>query len=97
MGRVKEQLLEENWVEDEQQRIIAKRHTVISMKYADLFDDEDINNSKGMYITTTDGTVHICRPNDIIELHGLHIKYQEDDNIVTVIPLDKVTSVKYFQ
>lgn len=97
MGRVKEQLLEENWVEDEQQRIIAKRHTVISIKYADLFDDEDINNSKGMYITTIDGTVHICRPDDIIELHGLHIKYKEDDNTVVVVPLDKVAFVKYLQ
>lgn len=96
MGRVKEQLLEKNWVEDEQQKIIDKRHTVISIKYADLFDDEDINNSKGMYITTIDGTVHICRPNDIIELHGLHIKYQDDD-IVVVIPLDKIAFVKYLQ
>lgn len=96
MGRVKEQLLEENWVEDEQQKIIAKRHTVISMKYADLFDDEDINNSKGMYITTIDGTIHICRPDDIIELHGLHIKYRDGD-IIIVIPLDKVAFVKYFQ
>ena len=96
MGRVKEQLLEKNWVEDEQQKIIDKRHTVISIKYADLFDDEDINNSKGMYITTIDGTIHICRPNDIIELHGLHIKYQDDD-IVVVIPLDKIAFVKYLQ
>ena len=96
MGRVKEQLLEENWIEDEQQKIIDKRHTVISMKYADLFNDEDINNSKGMYITTIDGTVHICRPDDIVELHGLHIKYQDDD-VVIVIPLDKVAFVKYLQ
>lgn len=96
MGRVKEQLLEENWIEDEQQKIIDKRHTVISMKYADLFNDEDINNSKGMYITTIDGTVHICRPDDIVELHGLHIKYQDDD-VMVVIPLDKVAFVKYLQ
>lgn len=96
MGRVKEQLLEENWIEDEQQKIIKKRHTIISIKYADLFNDEDINNSKGMYITTIDGTVHICRPDDIVELHGLHIKYQDDD-IVVVIPLDKVAFVKYLQ
>lgn len=96
MGRVKEQLLEENWVEDEQQKIIDKRHTIISMKYADLFNDEDINNSKGMYITTIDGTVHICRPDDIVELHGLHIKYQDDD-VMVVIPLDKVAFVKYLQ
>lgn len=96
MGRVKEQLLEENWIEDEQQKIIDKRHTVISMKYADLFNDEDINNSKGMYITTIDGTVHICRPDDIVELHGLHIKYQDDD-VIVVIPLDKIAFVKYLQ
>lgn len=96
MGRVKEQLLEENWIEDEQQKIIAKRHTIISIKYADLFNDEDINNSKGMYITTIDGTVHICRPDDIVELHGLHIKYQDDD-VMVVIPLDKVAFVKYLQ
>ena len=96
MGRVKEQLLEENWVEDEQQKIIAKRHTIISMRYADLFNDEDINNSKGMYITTIDGTVHICRPYDIVELHELHIKYQDDD-VIVVIPLDKVAFVKYLQ
>lgn len=96
MGRVKEQLLEENWVEDEQQKIIDKRHTVISMKYADLFNDEDINNSKGMYITTIDGTVHICSPDDIVELHELHIKYQDDD-VIVVIPLDKVAFVKYLQ
>ena len=96
MGRVKEQLLEENWVEDEQQKIIDKRHTIIRMRYADLFNDEDINNSKGMYITTIDGTVHICRPDDIVELHGLHIKYQDDD-VMVVIPLDKVAFVKYLQ
>lgn len=96
MGRVKEQLLEENWIEDEQQKIIDKRHTVISMKYADLFNDEDISNSKGMYITTIDGTVHICRPDDIIELHELHIKYQDDD-VMVVIPLDKIAFVKYLQ
>lgn len=97
MGRVKEQLLEEDWVEDEQQRIIAKRHTVISITYADLFNYDDINNCKGVSFMTTDGTMHICTSDDILELHGLHIKYQRDENVVVVVPLDKVVYVNYVQ
>lgn len=95
MGRVKELLLEKDWVEEEQEKILNDKHREISMVYADLLQYNDIDNCSMMYIEMMNGKVHTIQSDDVIEIHALSIRYRYDDQKVVVLPLDKVASVMY--
>ena len=91
MGRVKEQLLE-----DEEQELIIKAKKQLSMAYADLLNPNDIFNCSIIQIVTIDGETHTFAPDDIIELHELSVKIQSSEHIVLVIPFDKIVTCKYW-
>ena len=92
MGKIKELLLD-----DKEEELTVKINGEKSIMYADLLNPQDIFNGKCdmIYITTIDGNVDIFTPDDIIELNGLMVKIQEIDNIVRIIPLDKIVSCQY--
>lgn len=92
MGRVKEQLLE-----DEEQELIIKASKQLSMAYADLLNPDDIfkNNCSIIQIITIDGETYTFTPDDVIKLHELSVKVQLSERIVLVIPFDKIVICKY--
>lgn len=94
MGRMKE-LLMQNWVEEEHQKIVKERNGEISMVYADLIDFDKVDNCSMIYIEMINNTVHMIPPSDIIVVHGLSISYRKSDKEVVTLPLDKVISVTY--
>lgn len=101
MGKVKEQLLEfeeNDWIKEEQEKILNDTHRWSSITYADILNIDDVEQCRQVKLHTIDGKVHLMNKDDIVEIHGLSIKYRYGDDyakILRVIPLDKVVCVEY--
>lgn len=98
MGRVKELLLEkeeQDWLQEEQEKILNDKHREISIMYADLLDFKSIKKSERVYIDMINGKTYDFCEKDVIELNALCIKIDYGMQQHIVLPLDKVVSVKY--
>ena len=91
MGRVKEQLLDEDWMESVEHWI--KCHQPV---YQDLFDMEDITEFYMMELHTVNGNKYYIYQDELEEVNGLVIKWIEptqlhkDNNIKQVKALMSV-------
>ena len=98
MGRMKDLLLEieeQDWLQEEQEKILNDKHREISIMYADLLDSENINKSERIYIDMINGKTYDFCKTDIIEFNALCIKINYGMRQHIVLPLDKMVSVKY--
>ena len=77
MGRVKEQLLDKDWVSEKQNNIIKEKVAVDTFLYADLFDLNEVSKAKSIEykLKGEDFCRTIC-VEDIIEINGVCIKYK---------------------
>lgn len=98
MGRMKELLLEkevQDWVQEEQEKILNDKHREIDIVYADLLDIDSINKSEQIHIEMINGKIYDFCAKDVTELNALCIKIDYGMRQHIVLPLDKVVSVKY--
>lgn len=98
MGRVKEQLLE-----DEEQEVIQQHSAISSVMYNDMFDMDELENPNLRYVCIVQSIgntykTHIIPPVDIVYISGLCIRYNKLENsinkgkraMMVSIPLDKI-------
>ena len=101
MGKVKEQLLkfeEQDWIKEEQEKILNDTHRWSNITYADILNIDDIEQCQQVKLYTISRKVFLMNKNDIVEINGLSIKYRHEDDyvkILRVIPLDKIVCVEY--
>lgn len=77
MGRVKEQLLDEDWVEKRQKHIMRRNMAEDTFLYADLFDFDEVDKAKSIEFKLKGED--FCRAiyiEDIVEINGVCIKYK---------------------
>ena len=77
MGRVKEQLLDKDWISEKQNNIMKEKMEVDTFLYADLFDLNEVSKAKSIEfkLKGEDFSRTICTK-DIIEINGVCIKYK---------------------
>ena len=99
MGRVKETIFDnDDWVEEEQEKVVNDINRWDSITYADLLDNNHREFGDVMEITTIDGNVHRCENKHLMEVKGLQVSYYTDTNFDTIvqIPLNKIVLIKYY-
>lgn len=104
MGRVKEQLLDRDWVDEEQNNIMKKKMTEDSFLYADLFDFDEVNKAKKIEFQLKcenfSRTIHVEK---IVEINGVCIKYKvempslldDKPDKLRVIPFSNILYIDY--
>lgn len=77
MGRVKEQLLDRDWVTEKQNNIIREKMAEEPFLYADLFDFDELDKAKEIQFRLKgedfNRTISI---RNIVEINGVCIKYK---------------------
>lgn len=77
MGRVKEQLLDEDWVEKRQKHIMRRNMAEDTFLYADLFDFDEVDKAKEIQFRLKgedfNRTISV---RNIVEINGVCIKYK---------------------
>lgn len=77
MGRVKEQLLDREWVDEEQKDIMRRNMAEDTFLYADLFDFDEVDKAKEIQFRLKgedfNRTISV---RNIVEINGVCIKYK---------------------
>lgn len=104
MGRVKEQLLDKDWVNEKQNNIIKEKVAVDTFLYADLFDLDEVSKAKSIeYKLKSEDFCRAIYIEDIVEINGVCIKYKvrqhsllEDKSPkLRVIPFSSILYIDY--
>ena len=104
MGRVKEQLLDRDWVDEEQKNIIKRKAEENVFVYADLFDFDEVDKAKKIEFKLKGENFSrtIC-VEDIMEINGFCIKYKikmpslfdEKSERLSVVPFSNILYIDY--
>ena len=99
MGRVKEQLLNEDCLEKEVNRKINDKHDTLSIVLCDLIDFDEIDRMADdgkIVIELVNGNMVEIKISEIADINGLriHQQYVIDDKVYNIhIPLNKVCRI----
>lgn len=99
MGRVKEQLLDEDWLEEEINKKIDNEHDTLSIVLCDLIDFDEIDrmsNDDKIVIELINGNMVEIEVGEIVDINGLriHQQYIIDGKVYNIhIPLNKVCRI----
>lgn len=104
MGRVKEQLLNENWINEKQNNIIEEKVAIDTILYADLFDFDEVNKAKEIeFKLKGEDFSRTIAVKDIVEINGVCIKYKVKINSLLddkpqklrVVPFSNILYIDY--
>lgn len=77
MGRVKEQLLDRDWVSEKQNNIIREKMAEDPFLYADLFDFNEVDKAKKIeFKLKGEDFNRTISVRNIVEINGVCIKYK---------------------
>lgn len=99
MGRVKEQLLDEDCLEKEINRKISDKRDTLSIVLCDLIDFDEIDrmaNDDKIVIELVNGNMVEIKISEIVDINGLriHQQYVIDGKVYNIhIPLNKVCRI----
>lgn len=77
MGRVKEQLLNRDWINEEQKDIMSEKAVKDTFLYTDLFDFDEVKKAKKIeFKLKGEDFNRTISVKDIVEINGVCIKYE---------------------